>query len=277
MGKGLVHGGDEGIRRKGLFYVIIGPEFDGFNRGLYRLISCNHYDLDIGPFFLDLPQDLDTVHLGHLQVGKDKVCLLLPQHPEPVKTVSGEPYLIPLGNEGAAAAHPDDILIVDHKNFAFAHAASLPDGSLTKKLVPSPGLVFTIIFPPWSSMMPWLTARPSPVPLPTGFVVKKGSKSFSRFSSLIPGPVSLNSTSTKFASASFIFLVVMVRVPLPSSASAAFMIMFRKTCWSCEGSALTIDRDSSKSVMSLILKKSALFRTMLSDRFRTSLMLVGAF
>ena len=43
-------------------------------------------------------------------------------------------------------------------------------------VLPLPSSLVAVIQPSWSSMIPWVTLRPSPVPSPTPFVVKKGSK-----------------------------------------------------------------------------------------------------
>ena len=56
---------------------------------------------------------------------------------------------------------------------------------------PRPTALSTSIAPPWALTMPWLTDRPSPVPLPTSLVVKNGSKIRCRFSSGMPQPVSM--------------------------------------------------------------------------------------
>ena len=48
----------------------------------------------------------------------------------------------------------------------------------------------TAILPRCILTMPWVTARPRPVPLPTCLVVKNGLKSFSRCSGAMPVPVS---------------------------------------------------------------------------------------
>ena len=46
-------------------------------------------------------------------------------------------------------------------------------------------------------MMPWQMDRPSPVPMPTGLVVKNGSKMRASRSGAMPVPVSCTSTSTR--------------------------------------------------------------------------------
>src|SRR5882672_362369 len=45
-----------------------------------------------------------------------------------------------------------------------------------RNVVPRPSSLSTRISPPWARMIPNVTARPSPVPLPGGLVVKNGSK-----------------------------------------------------------------------------------------------------
>ena len=56
------------------------------------------------------------------------------------------------------------------------------------KVVPWPGVLSTSMRPPCCSMMPWVMARPKPVPL--SLVVKKGSNIFSWTSLGIPHPES---------------------------------------------------------------------------------------
>src|SRR5205823_5566108 len=79
-----------------------------------------------------------------------------------------------------------------------ASARRLPDGSSaagqrTVKTLPSPGTLSTPTFPPWFFTMSCAMARPSPVPSPPFFVVKKGSKTECRCSGRIPQPVSRTS------------------------------------------------------------------------------------
>ncbi len=77
-------------------------------------------------------------------------------------------------------------------------------------------------------------SRPSPVPSPTGLVVKNGSKTRSRTSGGTPGPVSRNSTSTWSPSRA----VRTVRVPpepLLRMAHTALSIRFVHTWFSSAG------------------------------------------
>jgi len=65
----------------------------------------------------------------------------------------------------------------------------IASGRLTVMVVPRPGSLSTSIVPAWFFTMSRVTARPGPVPLPSGLVVKNDSKIFSRCSSAIPVPV----------------------------------------------------------------------------------------
>ena len=59
-----------------------------------------------------------------------------------------------------------------------------------EKVVPTPGALRTVIRPPFCAMIPATAAKPSPVPLPIGFVVKNGSKIRALVAASMPLPVS---------------------------------------------------------------------------------------
>lgn len=59
------------------------------------------------------------------------------------------------------------------------------------KVVPCPGALLSSIQPLCCRTMPSTTANPRPVPLPTSFVVKNGSKILDWISWGMPQPVSL--------------------------------------------------------------------------------------
>ena len=67
---------------------------------------------------------------------------------------------------------------------------------------PAPGVDCTRCGPPCSCTIAYATVSPRPVPLPTSFVVKNGSKIFRCTSSGTPGPSSFTSSSTASRSAS---------------------------------------------------------------------------
>ena len=53
-------------------------------------------------------------------------------------------------------------------------------GSVITNVAPSPSVLSTVSVPPWPCVtMSYESDRPSPVPVPVGFVVKNGSKIFS--------------------------------------------------------------------------------------------------
>ena len=57
-------------------------------------------------------------------------------------------------------------------------------------------MLSTAMCPLLCLVVPYTMARPSPVPLPTSFVVKKGSKMRASVASSIPVPVSLTARAT---------------------------------------------------------------------------------
>ena len=61
---------------------------------------------------------------------------------------------------------------------------------------PSPGRLSTVTPPPLCRTMPNTVDRPSPVPFPKSFVVKKGSKTRDRVSASMPSPVSVTASIT---------------------------------------------------------------------------------
>src|SRR5438445_299730 len=66
-----------------------------------------------------------------------------------------------------------------------------------RKMVPRPTSLWTSIQPWCCWTMPKTVARPRPVPLPTSFVVKKGSKMCSLISAGMPLPVSVTARQAK--------------------------------------------------------------------------------
>ena len=81
----------------------------------------------------------------------------------------------------------------------------------------------------WSVMIRREMSRPSPVPWPTGLVVKNGSKTCFAVSALIPGPESSTSTTTQPSSSS---RVRTRSVPWPSIASTALSMRLVHTWFS---------------------------------------------
>jgi hypothetical protein len=67
--------------------------------------------------------------------------------------------------------------------------------------LPSP-VRLTSIRPPWATTMPWTIDKPTPVPSPTGLVVKKGSKMRACVASSMPPPASRTASTMGSASPS---------------------------------------------------------------------------
>ncbi len=117
-------------------------------------------------------------------------------------------------------------------------------------VVPRPGSLSTQMVPPLCVTIPKTVARPSPVPWPSGLVVKNGSKIRSRVAASIPIPVSLTASRTcgpgrtptcsrANASSSSTLAVSMVTRPPRGMASRALTTRFMTTCSSWPGSAST--------------------------------------
>src|SRR5438552_3300034 len=82
------------------------------------------------------------------------------------------------------------------KCFSGSDARSPSIGIEMMNVVPLPGTVLTAKFPPWRCTILCEMDKPRPVPSPTAFVVKKGSKILFRFLGAMPEPVSLMIATT---------------------------------------------------------------------------------
>jgi hypothetical protein len=109
--------------------------------------------------------------------------------------------------------------------------------------------------------MPYTIASPSPVPEPTDFVVKNGSKMRGRTSVAMPQPLSSTLSSTnspawapgcRAASSdpSVTLRVPRASVPPSGMASRAFTHRFMSTCWIWPGSACAVHSSGSSTVVS---------------------------
>ncbi len=78
----------------------------------------------------------------------------------------------------------------DHKT---DHRGEFPCGRTIRKTAPREWASEAESWPPWRSMIIRQIARPNPIP--SGFVVTNASKTLSRLSASMPGPVSSTSTT----------------------------------------------------------------------------------
>jgi hypothetical protein len=123
-----------------------------------------------------------------------------------------------------------------------AHHVPRPaTGSSRWKQLPTPSSLSTRSSPPCSCAMPWLTARPRPVPCSLRLVVKKGSKMRARLAAGMPPPRS-STLSRTHARASRLNASARssMRLCSPNSsfqrslrASRALVTRFMMTCWIC--------------------------------------------
>ena len=142
--------------------------------------------------------------------------------------------------------------LADCRGATAAAADFVEQGRTRRNVLPRPGSLRTSRAPRCTRAMPCTAA--SPRPRPVNFVVKKGSKTFSITSAVIPHPVSATSRKTDgpagrsaagwegrgaWGSAG-VSPVRTVTVPPPAAtASEAFVTRFRTTWRSCVASAST--------------------------------------
>ncbi len=118
--------------------------------------------------------------------------------------------------------------------------------------------------------------RPSPVPLPTSFVVKNGSKTRARVSSSMPVPVSdTRNTTPRPASSEPVFSVSTRTTPPSGIASRAFSSRFKSTCSSCVSFARTGAGTSSSRVTTSTFERIR-FSIVVHARATTALMSINS-
>ncbi|GBE34454.1 hypothetical protein BMS3Bbin06_00979 [bacterium BMS3Bbin06] len=125
--------------------------------------------------------------------------------------------------------------------------------------------------PPCCFTIPYTVGSPSPVPLPTSFVVKKGSKTRDFTSSSIPSPVSemerqvnlpflfIQGWALRYSSSKTESNVSIIISPPSGIASLAFVMRFIITCSTCPLSAMT-GIVSPRSVLNSIVSGISLLR-----------------
>src|SRR5688572_7466184 len=185
---------------------------------LIRLAGKNETDglWVFAGYFLE---QLCTVHHWHAHIGHDGVeppCL---QNGQCLSATIGEFYLPLLAHRAQHSLKTGEHhRFVINKENSTLHAACLRflvagfSGRRMMKVVPLPISVSKARVPAcFSAITVWAMNSPCPVPLPTGLVVKKGSKILDLDFSGMPVPVSPMRISTQSPSQ----WVVTVIVPLP--------------------------------------------------------------
>src|SRR6185312_7206115 len=137
-------------------------------------------------------------------------------------------------------------------------------------------------YPPLCLMIPYTVDRPSPLPLPTGLVVKNGSNARARVVSSMPAPLSRTTSDTYWPglmygrppampSSTSMFEVLSEMVPPSGIAYDEFNTRLTITWSICPGSTLTFDtRGSRFSTMTTFSRTSrrSIACTLRSESFR---------
>ena len=121
--------------------------------------------------------------------------------------------------------------------------------------MPLPAVLSIVTAPPDWRQKPCTCDRPSPVPLPTALVVKKGSNTRDRTSGLIPRPLSLTAITTKAPpspsgarpASSCLFSAEIVTAPSFGMASRAFNTMLSSASSNSLLSTWTIPRSRARA------------------------------
>jgi hypothetical protein len=172
-----------------LGHEVVRTRADRADRGLEAAKRGQHDDRQIGPVGDDVLAQLEAGHALHVEIGDDDVDIVLGQRRDRVRAAA-ERHDVEAALLEAELDEIDHLaLVVDDKHFRH----EVPAGRYTVNVEPLPGVETTSIHPPCSRTMPHVTLSPRPVPSPTSFVVKNGSKIRSRVASSIPVPVSWTS------------------------------------------------------------------------------------
>src|SRR5262249_30867235 len=147
----------------------------------------------------------ESIAPGHLQVQENGVGLLLFDPGESFVTIARFNHSVAVGLQTTGEAEPDRAVVLGDQDHgaggrAGAHARSPPAAftlatwSLCVKTAPPPGRCSARRSPRWARAISRAIARPSPVP--SAFVVKKGSNRCARTSAERPGPSSATLAAT---------------------------------------------------------------------------------
>src|ERR1051325_5526208 len=209
---------------------------------LHRGVAGHDDDDEIGVDLAHAALQLDAVGAAHADVDQRQVPLLLGQAGERLAGAVRGAGVVAVVAEPAAQRVAYARLVVDDENASLVvHATASTTaaaGSAMVNVVPRPTSDLTSIFPRCRSMMLRQIARPSPVPLPSSFVVTNGSKRRGRSSGGMPTP----SSSTLMTTLPSAGAVTMRRLPSRGMASMAFTIRARRSCSTCPVSPRTAGR-----------------------------------
>jgi hypothetical protein len=191
---GPVERDDERIDLDRLRDEVVRARPDGGDRRLEAAEPRQHDDRHVGAIGDEALTQLDAVDLPHVEIGHDDVELGVSGGEERVARRRARDTPEIALRQGELERLAERAVVVDDED-APRHATR-SSGRYTVKVVPTPIALSTPIHPPWSRMIPYVTLSPSPVPSPTSFVVKNGSKTRSMCSASMPVPLSFTRTVT---------------------------------------------------------------------------------
>src|SRR5262249_27866346 len=152
----------------------------------FERAECRHeHDRQIGTRGDDTVTEIDPARTAHVEIRHDDVEVVFRELIE--RLVGGhaiddvDPALSKREHDGLTHG----LIVVDEQNRRHARSSF---GRCTRNVLPFPISDSTSMNPLCSVTMPYATDKPRPVPPPTSFVVKNGSKMRLRCSSEIPTP-----------------------------------------------------------------------------------------
>src|ERR1039458_3452940 len=187
------------VQRKRLEQKIRSAGFHGPDGGFHAAEGRHHHHRHLAVLAADQPQKLQAIHVGQFEIGEHHIGAI-----DNLQGLFGGTGVIHLKARGGQL-QPDDapqLLFVFDNQDAFFHAGFAPavwralgsTGRSTRKTLPLPGSLSTVILPPCSSTI--LETMANPNPTPCGLVVKNGLKMESRCFASIPAPRSITAIST---------------------------------------------------------------------------------
>ena len=129
-----------------------------------RVVVCGHQDDRDRLAPADLPNGVDAVHVGHLDISDDQVGVGVAATLDQLAAVPSHDHdPVPQQWQGTEVVIPHAGLVVGDGD-AESGCHFFPRGRVIKIVAPRPSSVPAAITPPWASMMRLAMAMPSPVP-----------------------------------------------------------------------------------------------------------------
>ncbi len=166
--------GEDHLVAEELDEVVLGATLHRLHRALHRGVARDDDHGRVEAGLANAVQEREAVHRRHAEVGDHHVPRFLGQELERGDGIADVSHLVALERELVGERDARETVVVDDEDAAVHAAASPASGTRTATVVPVPPVVSTSIVPPWAFTSRFEIARPSPVPLPSGFVVWNG-------------------------------------------------------------------------------------------------------